>query len=158
MSVSHFSFYFIIFFKLPAFKAPVKAVIDKFGSCSSVNSVARLVVDVGINSSDQNLLNLSPLTLTHYQDDDSGNWDGYHEDELSHDAVLQRVAGGGIWRKMKEEQRRDNQWKKRKYKKVLFYFFRTVTVMIIKVSNRGILLTNDSENSAEDSHLQSQPN
>lgn len=73
MSVSHFSLYFIIFFKLPAFKAPVNAVIDKFGSCSSVNSVARLVVDVGIYSSDQNLLNLSPLTLTHYQDDDSGN-------------------------------------------------------------------------------------
>lgn len=46
---------------------------------------------------------------------------------------------------------------KKKKKKVLFYFFRTVTVMIIKVSNRGILLTNYSENSAEGSHLQSQP-
>lgn len=64
---------FYYFFKLPAFKAPVNAVIDTFGSCSSVNSVARPVVDVGIYSSDQNLLNLSPLTLTHYQDDDSGN-------------------------------------------------------------------------------------
>lgn len=51
----------------------MNTVIDKFGSFSSVNSVARLVVDVGIYSSDQNLLNLSPLTLTHYQDDDSGN-------------------------------------------------------------------------------------
>lgn len=63
----------LIFFKLPAFKAPVNAVIDTFGSRSSVNSVARLVVDVGIYSSDQNLLNLSPVTLTHYQNDDSGN-------------------------------------------------------------------------------------
>lgn len=42
-------------------------------------------------------------------------------------------------------------------KKKKYCFISLEPLQLIKVSNRGILLTNYSENSAEDSHLQSQP-